>query len=225
MIETMGSHLAELLVAMAGGLAALVFVALWLRSLLVARAERNQLRDNPDPTYIGGARFHATGGNFSGAQWDLTSPFAELQVRDDRVVLSLHDLGATLARRFDPPAPPVTILPFANVESFDRFANGGIRFRTVDSQDDRDGVVFWACRRDREQVVKRLTSAGLKEASFVPRPRLNTRHVRRESAIAVALIGAVALYAALFGWHAYLLFVLFPILFGQLIVISNRWRR
>ena len=215
MIESMGSHLAELLVAMAGGLAALVFLAVWLRSLLVAHAERDRLRDSLDPTYIGGARFHATGGNFSGAQWNLTSPFAQLQVREDGVVLSLRDLGATLARRFDPPAPTFTILPIAMVESFDMFANGGIRFRTVDSEDDRDGLVFWARRRDRKQIVQRLTSAGLTEASFKPRPRLNTRELRRESVIAVVPIGAVALYAALFGWHAYLLVVLLPILSGS----------
>src|SRR5947209_2135695 len=112
------------------------------------RRQRAKLAAAPYPTFIGGARFRARGGLNSGARWNFTRPSAWLELRDDRIVLSLRDEARLLGRQMRPPVPEVTTLGLTDIGSFERFSRGGIRFRTVDPDDDRDGLVFWARRSD-----------------------------------------------------------------------------
>lgn len=227
MAHIVGASVAEAIVAILGGFAAVVVFGLYARGVVVAHLQRGRLRERRDPIFIGGARFHATGGTFSGARWNLTSPLARLELRDDGILLSLHDLGRTLGQKFEPPVQTVTTLNFVEIESFDIFGNGGIRFRTGDPDDERDGLVFWPSRRDRAILVERLKEVGLQKGSHSGRRSHGTgtaRSLRREIMLTLPLLTVCALGAAIFGWHVSLLIAVVPAVFWALIVVADHRR-
>ena len=90
--------------------------------------------------------------------------FARLDVGHDQISISLsEDLGLlTCLMRF--PVPPTTTLipvEVRHVESrFGMSFSHGLRFRTVDASDARDGLVFWYMSRDREEILRLVGAAG-----------------------------------------------------------------
>ena len=139
-----------------------VLVCAAARALRVQRS----LRRNGAHSFIGGLRYHATGSIASGLRFNATWPFARLDVCEGEVVVSLSgDLRIlTRAIGFLRDVPRRTTLrsdEVSGVESrFGRPGSPGLRFRTIDSTDNRDGLVFWMMPRDRDEVVRRVAAAG-----------------------------------------------------------------
>lgn len=145
-------------------LAVLVCVfALVGRDVLVARKRRREFTASAKRAFIGGARFRTTRGRLGGAKTNVTSPWAQLEIADEQVRLSLVGMGALIAKGMDSRPPLVTtfsIGEIAGAEPFGR-SGSGIRFRVADPADDRDGTVFWMRRRDREGIYSALATAGV----------------------------------------------------------------
>lgn len=100
--------------------------------------------------FVGGMRYNATGGTFSG-QWNLSWPLAVLELWSDKVRVAPR----RLPRRFLPPIE-FAFRDITAVET-DFGITGGIRFRT---NAPCDGTVFWPMR-NKAAVVEALRVAGL----------------------------------------------------------------
>jgi hypothetical protein len=106
--------------------------------------------------FVGGMRYAATGGVFSGGM-NLSWPLATLEIQDDEIRISPRSLlqrGRLLGLR------PVEI-PFSRISKVEAgfgLSKAGIRFRADASG---DGTVFWALGRTRSAVVDALRTAGL----------------------------------------------------------------
>jgi hypothetical protein len=132
--------------ALAGGSIGL-FVGAWLLwAAIRAIRVQSSLRREGTPSFIGGLRYHATGGLISGVRFDATWPFARLDVALDQITISLNDDVRFLFGLIMPPHPQRTTLIPADVRQveprFGRPLSRGLRFRTVDLDDGRDGLVF-----------------------------------------------------------------------------------
>jgi len=101
--------------------------------------------------FVGGMRYHARGGLFSGGS-NLTWPLATLELRPD----SIRVAPRWLACRFLPPVE----FAFDDITAVEtNFGiTGGIRFRLNGRA---DGTVFWAMGSTKATVVAALRRAGL----------------------------------------------------------------
>jgi hypothetical protein len=154
------------IIALAGGSVAL-FAGTWLLWAAI-RAIRVQhaLRREGSPSFIGGVRYHTTGGLVSGISSNATWPYARLDIADDRVTVSLNDDLRFLTRLIFPRQPQRMTLTTADVRrvepDFGMPLSRGLRFRTVDVSDERDGLVFWFMPRDREEILRLVAAAGFR---------------------------------------------------------------
>ena len=152
------------IVALAGGAMALLAGAWLLRAASRAIRVQRALRREGSPSFIGGLRYHATGGLTSGMRFNATWPFARLDVGHDQITISLSDDLGLLTRLIRFPVPRTTTLIPADVRqvesSFGIPVSRGLRFRTVDATDARDGLVFWFLPRDREAILRLVAAAG-----------------------------------------------------------------
>jgi hypothetical protein len=117
-------------------------------------------------------RYRARRGVFSGRP-NLSWPLAELEVSSERVRVA--------PRRTTFGAIELELSEIDRVESGFGISRAGFRFRC---HDDRDGVVFWARRRELATVADELRRLGLE---IVPAPRFTPADV------AVTLLGCAAL--------------------------------
>jgi len=101
--------------------------------------------------FVGGMRYRARGGLFSGGA-NLSWPLAVLELRPD----SIRVAPRWLANRFLPPVE-IALTEITTVET-DFGLTGGLRFRLVGPA---DGTVFWAKRRTKVALVDALRRAGL----------------------------------------------------------------
>jgi hypothetical protein len=148
-------------IAWAGGGLAIVLAGVLLRTLVTTRGARQGHLRRGEATFIGGAQFFTTRGSWIALRSSLSSPLVELSVEPDRVMLRLSKLAQIMARPLDPPVPRVTVLPFAELRVIERYGHRGVRFRTNDRADGRDGTVFLPRRRDRPKLLEALAGAGL----------------------------------------------------------------
>ncbi len=157
-------HALGIAVAVAIG-AVVVFAGCFLL-LGMARSfrEGERLRRTGAPSFIGGLRYHATGGMNSGMQSNATWPYARLDVGVDQVTISLNKDIGFLMRAIRPDTIPPRSLRSDEVRevetNFGPSFSKGFRFRTLDPADERDGTVFWATGEDRERIVRQLAAAG-----------------------------------------------------------------
>jgi hypothetical protein len=97
-------------------------------------------------------------------RFNATWPFARLDVEHDRITITLNDDLQPLLRLINLQVPPRTTLAPADVRDVEaRFGmplSRGLRFRTVDASDERDGLVFWFMPRDREEILRLVAAAG-----------------------------------------------------------------
>jgi hypothetical protein len=154
------------IVALVCGSTALFFGALLLRAVIRAIRVQRSLRREGSPSFIGGLRYHATGGPTSGMRFNATRPLARLDIAHDQITISLSDDLRLLNRLIRFPVPRRTTLIPADVRQVEpRFGiplSRGLRFRTVDVSDERDGLVFWFRPRDREEILRLVTAAGFR---------------------------------------------------------------
>jgi len=123
-------------------------LGLWaLADVLRTRGERDELRHDPEPVFVGGLRLA------SGLK--LSRPLARLELRHDEAVLSVAAGFGRLAARVAG-LPLETELPFRELAGIERGPFDGVRFRTADPDDARDGIVFWPYRDDRDAIVGQL---------------------------------------------------------------------
>ena len=154
------------IVALTGGSVAL-FAGAWLlwAAIRAIRVQRS-LRREGSPSFIGGLRYHATGGLASAIGFNATWPYARLDIAHDRITVSLNDDLRFLVRLLWPRHPRRMTLTPADVRRVDpRFRMPlfcGLRFRTVDVGDERDGLVFWSMPRDREEILRLVAAAGFR---------------------------------------------------------------
>jgi hypothetical protein len=150
------------LVALVGGVLTLVIFVRFGRMTLRERRRATQLAGTG--TYVGGVRYHATGGVNSGARSNFTRPFAQLEVEDDQISVTLNREAMAIARWTGISVDEMTSLRRDEIDHVEtRFGvSRGLRFRTCDAGDHRDGLVFWPRRRDREDIVRRLQATGLR---------------------------------------------------------------
>jgi hypothetical protein len=222
--------LALVLVWLVGGSAAVGLIAIYIRNNVRLHHDRSAMASAYQPVFIGGVRFHATGGLNSGMRWNFTRPYAWLALHDDRIVISLRDEARLLARQMTPPVPVATTLRFDEIAWFDpNDFRGGIRFRTSDSEDNRDGLVFWGRGRDRASICDRLTSAGVPAAPPGGRQRSTARRFarpifsrRHELTVLLPLLAAVALIAWSFGWQVAAYVGWLPVLFWLMVIVADR---
>ena len=131
------------LIAIPGGTAA-VAGALWaVRTLIVSERTAGSRRAAGEDVFVGGMRYHATGGVLSGAP-NFTIPFGLLEVGEGIVSVSLTREGKAFARTTGMDVDPITVFRPDEVRPVETsFAlSGGFRFRTIDGSDARDGLVF-----------------------------------------------------------------------------------
>lgn len=150
------------LVALMGGLLTLGIFVRFGRMTLRERRRATQLAGTG--TYVGGVRYHATGEVNSGARSNFTRPFAQLEVEDDQISVTLNREAIAIARWTGISVDEMTSLRRDEIDHVEpRFGvSRGLRFRTCDAGDHRDGLVFWPRRRDREDIVRRLQATGFR---------------------------------------------------------------
>ena len=154
------------IVALAAGATALLAGGWLLWAAIRAIRVQRSLRRDASPSFIGGLRYHATGGLNSGMRFNATWPFARLDVGDDRITITLNEDLRPLLRLIKFQVPKKTTLTRNDIRQVEpRFGlplSRGLRFRTADASDERDGLVFWFMPRDREEVVRRVAAAGFR---------------------------------------------------------------
>jgi hypothetical protein len=129
---------------------------LW--AVLRAFGVQRSLRRAGSPSFIGGLRYGQTGGRIS-ESFNATWPFARLDVGSDRVTIALDRDMWRLARFARSQVPASTTFVPKDACQVDA-GSGGLRFWTVDTSDERDGLCFWFLRRDREEVLRLVAAAG-----------------------------------------------------------------
>ena len=148
---------------------ALVLLGDIARSLLQGR----RLRQAGAPSFLGGLRYHATGGITSGMVYNATWPFARLDIGAGQVTISLSRNLAFVTRMLGFNLGDPRCLRPDEVDEVEtdfgwsraRFgAGGGLRFRTLDPTDERDGTVFWMMPGDRETIIQQVSAAGFRVA-------------------------------------------------------------
>jgi hypothetical protein len=109
------------------------------------------------------------------AVYNATWPFARLDVEPGQVTISLSrtlafvtrvlgfDLGEP--RRLRPDEVHEVETDFGRSQALFS-GGGGLRFRTLDPADERDGTVFWMVPGDRETIIQQVSAAGFRVAVF-----------------------------------------------------------
>jgi hypothetical protein len=134
-----------------------------------------RLRQTGAPSFTGGLRYHATGGITSGMVYNATWPFAHLDIGAGQVTISLSRNLAFVTRMLGSNlGDPRCLRPDEVHEVETDFGKslallsggGGLRFRTLDPADERDGTVFWMMPGDRETIIRQVSAAGFPVAQF-----------------------------------------------------------
>jgi hypothetical protein len=146
-------------VAIAIGAVLLSFGGVLVVGMVRSLRDGQRLRRMGASSFIGGLRYHATGGIGSGARYGATWPFARLDVGVDQVTISFSQDLAFLVRHI-PRRTSLRSDEVRHVEPGFGPLSLGLRFRTVDPADERDGTVFWMTLGDRERVVQLVAAAG-----------------------------------------------------------------
>jgi len=151
-------------------LGAFAIEAVWrVRASIRRRAHGSQatVPELAMTAFIGGLRFHATGGIASGLRYNATWPLARLEVSKDQITISLRGrAGPVIARTLRRDFPAAATLRPDEVRivetDFGPSSAKGFRFRTLDPDDPRDGVVFWTHGGDRQKIAPLLEGVGFR---------------------------------------------------------------
>lgn len=110
-------------------------------------------------SFVGGMRYRATGGAFSGRP-NLSWPLARLDITETGVTIRPRgQLGRLVTLGWK--QEPTVAISFEMAERTEAgfgYSGSGLRFRTGDPR--TDGAVFWAARRDRSKILAALERVG-----------------------------------------------------------------